>query len=98
MHRQCSSIWESLRNCKDFICKTCRTVAEADDPFQRCITIDGDEFETFSEFCYLAHIIGQAGGCIDTVTAHIQSVWKTSMNLYLYSEQRHVIFKLWKSV
>ena len=65
-----------MSNCKDFICKTCSAVAEADDPFPTCMTIDGDEFEIVSKFCYLGDIAGQAGGCIDAVTAHIQSAWK----------------------
>ena len=63
-------------NCKDFICKTCSAVAEADDPFATCIPIDRDEFGTVSEFCYLGDVIGQAGGCIDAVTARIHSAWK----------------------
>ena len=81
MHKQPSGIQESLRNCKDFICKTCLTVAEADDSFPKCITINEDKFETLSEFCYLGDIIGQAEGCIDSVTTHIQSAWKTFQEL-----------------
>ena len=38
--KQCSDIKKCLRNCKDFICKICSTVAEADDSFPTCITID----------------------------------------------------------
>ena len=65
-----------MRNCKDFICKTCSAVAEAGDPFPTCITIDGDEFEIVSKCCYLGDVIGQAGGCLDAVIAHIRSAWK----------------------
>ena len=68
VHKWCSSIQESLRNCNDFVCQT-STVAEADDPFSMCITIDCDEFETVSEFCYLGGTIGQTGGCSDAVTS-----------------------------
>ena len=74
VHKQCSGRRKCFRNCKDFICKTCSTVKEVDDPM--CKTVDGDGFETVSEFCYLGEIMGQAGGCIQAVTAHIQSVWK----------------------
>ena len=52
MLERCWKRWpgirENLRNCNDFICKSCSIVAEADDPFPMCIT-DGDEFETFNE-------------------------------------------------
>ena len=71
-----SGIWENLRNCKDFICKTNSTVAYTDDPFPTCITIDANEFETVAEFYFLCDIKGQAGGCIDTVTGHIWSAWE----------------------
>ena len=58
VHKLCSGIKTSLRNCEDFICKT-----GAVDPFPACITIERDEFEVGSEFCYLGDVIGQAGGC-----------------------------------
>ena len=67
LHKWCSGIQESLRNCNDFIFKTCSTVAEAGHPFSTCITKDWDEFETVSESCYLHDIIGQAGGCIGSL-------------------------------
>ena len=76
VHKQFSGIKESLRKQKEFICKICSTVAEADDLFQTCMTIDGDEFDTISKFCYLGGVIGLAGGCIDLVTTCIQSTWK----------------------
>lgn len=62
-----TGIWESLRNCKEFICKICSTVAGTDDPFPTCIAIDRDEFET---------VIGQARGHIEAVTTRIRSAWK----------------------
>ena len=34
---------KGLRNCEDFICKTCSTTAGAVNPFPTCITIDSDE-------------------------------------------------------
>ena len=40
------------------------------------ISVDGDEFETVSEFVYLGDTVGQTGGCADAVTARIRSVWK----------------------
>ena len=40
VHKRCSGIRESLRNCQDFMCKSCSTVAEADDHFPTFITID----------------------------------------------------------
>ena len=64
-----------MRKLKDFICKTCSTVAGADDAFPMCITIVGDELETVNEFWYLGDIIGQAEWCID-VTARVQSACK----------------------
>ena len=51
---KCSGIWKSLRNWKDFICKTYLTVAEADDPFPTCITTQ------FCEFCYLDDIMSRS--------------------------------------
>ena len=63
----------SIRNCKDFICNACSTTTGAVDPFPTCITIDRDEFESVSEFCYLGDVIGQAGGCTDAVSACIGS-------------------------
>ena len=54
---KCSGIRKSLRNCKDFICKTCSTVPGDGDHFSTCIAIDGDEFETFSEFCFFVFFV-----------------------------------------
>ena len=34
---------KGLRNCEDFICKTCSTTAGAVNLFPTCITIDSDE-------------------------------------------------------
>ena len=53
VHKQCSGIETCLRNCEDFICKTCSTATGAIDPFPTCMTIDRDEFEIVSEFSYL---------------------------------------------
>ena len=80
-HKRCSSIKRSLRNCEDFICKTCSTTTGAVDLFPTCITIDRDEFEIVSEFCCLSDVIGQAGGCTDTVTARIGSTLKAFQEL-----------------
>ena len=76
LYKQCSGIKTSLRNCEDFICKTCSTTTRAVDPFPTCITINKDEFEIVSGFCYLGDVVGQTGGCTDTVTARIGSAWK----------------------
>ena len=68
LHKHCSYVQESLKNFIDFTCKICSTVAEeVNDPFPVRVAIDGNEFETVSEFCYLGDIIAQAGGCIDTM-------------------------------
>ena len=71
VHKQCSGIKTSLRNCVDLICKTCSTTTGAVDPFPTCITVDRGEFEIVSELCYLGDVIGQASGCTDAVTALI---------------------------
>ena len=70
----------SLRNCEDFICKTCSTTGGAVNPFQTFQTINRYEFEIVSEFCYLGDVIGQACGCTDAVTARIGSTWKAFHN------------------
>ena len=62
VHKWCSGIKTSLRNCEDFICKTC-SITGAVDPFPTCITINRDESEIASEFCYLGDVIEQVGGC-----------------------------------
>ena len=80
-----SSIRESLRSCKDFLCKTCSAVAEADDPFLTFITIDEDEYETASEFCYLSDVVGHAGGVIDLLLPKLDLLGRLSINFYLYS-------------
>ena len=76
IYKQCSGIKTSLRNCEDFISKTCSTTTGAADPFPNCMTINRNEFDIVSEFCYLGNVIGQAVSCIDTVTACNGSVWK----------------------
>ena len=48
LHKRCSGIKTSLRNCEDFICKTCSITTGAVDPFPTCMTIDRDEFEILS--------------------------------------------------
>ena len=83
VHKRCSGIKTSLRNCVDFICKTCSTTTGAVDPFPTCTTTDRDKFEIVSEFCYLGDVIGQAGGCTDAVTGHIGSAWKAFQELLL---------------
>ena len=92
VHKQCSGIKTSLRNCEDFICKTWSTTREAADPFSTCTTIDRDEFEVVSEFCYLGDVIGQAGGCTDAVK---EGFLQTSTNTY---KQGYISCKLWKSI
>ena len=76
VHKQCSSIRESLRNCNHFICKTCSTVTDVNDSLLKGITIDGDEFETVSESCYLGDI------------PIFYLLRRLSMNLYLYSRTK----------
>ena len=76
VHKQCSGIKTSLRNCEDFICKTCSTTTGSADPFPNCMTINRNEFDIVSKFCYLGNVIGQAVSCNDTVTARNGSVWK----------------------
>ena len=83
VQKRCSGIKTHLRNCEDFICKTCSATTGAVDPFPTCITIDRDEFEIVSEFCYLGDVIGQAGGCTDAVTARIGSAWKVFHEILL---------------
>ena len=92
VHKQCSGIKTSLRNCEDFICKTWSTTREAADPFSTCTTIDRDEFEVVSEFCYLGDVIGQAGDCTDAVK---EGFLQTSTNTY---KQGYISCKLWKSI
>ena len=70
--KPCCETW----NCEDFICKTFSTTTGAVDSFPTCITIDKDELEIVSEFCYLGYVIEQAGDCTDAVTAHIGLAWK----------------------
>ena len=42
--------------------------------------------------CFLGSIIGQAGGCIDIVTAHTQSAWKAFNELLLILTNREISF------
>ena len=76
VHKGCSGIKTSLRNCEDFICKTYSTTTGAVYLFPTCITINRDEFETVSSSCYFGDVIGQAGRCTDAVSSHIGSAWK----------------------
>ena len=76
VHKRCSGIKTSLRNCENFICKTCSTTTRVVDPFPNCITIDRGELEIVSEFCYLGDVIGQTVGCTDAVSSRIGSAWK----------------------
>ena len=73
VHKLCSGINASSRNCEDFICKTYPTITGAVDPYPASITIDREEFEVGSKFSYLGDVIGQAGGCNDAVNACIES-------------------------
>ena len=75
-HKRCSGIKTSVRNCEDFICKTCSTTTGAVHPFPTCITIDRDESEIVSEFCYLGDVKGQADDGTDAVSDRIGSAWK----------------------
>ena len=76
VHRQSSGIKASLRNCVDFICKTCSTTTRAVDPFPTCITIDKEDLKIVNKFCYLGDVLGQADGYTDAVNGHIGSAWK----------------------
>ena len=76
IHKRCSGIKGSLRNCEDFVCNACIAVEDNVDHLPTSLSIDNDEFEIVSQFCYLGDIIGQAGGCVDAVTARIGSAWK----------------------
>ena len=97
----CSGIMASLRNCEDFICKTCSTTSGFVDFFSTCITIDRDEFEIFSEFCFLGDVIGQTGGCTDCLQCDC-SYWislegfsRTATNTH---KQRYISCKPRKSI
>ena len=88
----CSGIETSLINCEDLICKTCSTTTGTVDLFPNYITIDRDEFEIVSEFCYLVDAICQAGICSDAVTARIGSAWKASHELLPNTPVSEVFF------
>ena len=98
VHKQCSGIKTSLRNCEYFICKTCSTTTGAVYTFPTCITIDRDEFEIVSDFCYPGDVIGQAGVCTDAVTAHIESVWRAFHKLLPILTDKSISCKPWKSI
>ena len=59
VHKLCSGITASLRNCEDFICNTYSTTTGVVNPFPTCIKSDRDEFKLVGEFCYLGDVIGQ---------------------------------------
>ena len=82
VHKRCSGIKTCLRNCEDFICKTCSATTRAVDPFPTCIAINRDKFEIVSEFCYL-NALGQTGDYTEDVTARIGTAWKTFHELLL---------------
>ena len=97
VHKWCSGIKTSLRNCEKFICKTCSTTAGVVDPFRTCITIKRDEFEIFSEFCYLGDVIGQVWCwcCECSYWISLEGFSPTSNNTH---KQRHIYCKPWKSI
>ena len=85
MHKWYSSIKTSLRNCEDFVCKTCSTTTGAVDPSLTCVTINRDEIEIVSEFYYLGDVIGQAGGCTDAVLDQLGRLFRY---FYQYSQPK----------
>ena len=59
------------------MCKTCVTPIVPANLLPDKVMIDGDEFDTVTDFCYLGDTLGQAGGCADAETARIRSAWKS---------------------
>ena len=76
VHKRCSEVKGRLSAVVNFVCKTCCTPALPENQLPEKINVDGDEFDTVSEFGYLGDVVGQAGGCADAVTARIRSAWK----------------------
>ena len=72
VHKRCSRIKATLRNCKDFVCKNCLTTAGADDLFPTCIATKKDNFKIANEFCYLVDPIGKASDSIDAISVCIR--------------------------
>ena len=85
VHKWYSSIKTSLRNCEDFVCKTCSTTTGAVDPSLTCVTINRDEIEIVSEFYYLGDVIGQAGECTDAV---LDQLGRLFTDFYQYSQPK----------
>ena len=63
VHKRCSGIVGRLKEDPTFRCRACTAPAlENSSEMPEVITIDGDTFESFSDFCYLSDALGQAGG------------------------------------
>ena len=87
VQKWCSGIKTSLRNCEDFIFKTCSTTTRAVDPFLACIAIDRDEFEIVSEFYYLSNVTGH-NDCLYWIS--LEDFSRTSTNTH---KQRYISCK-----
>ncbi len=77
VHKKCSGIKGKLPINSDFKCKTCtaETVIPVNDVPQK-VCIDSDEFEVVRSFRYLGDMLGQSGGCGDSITARVRTAWK----------------------
>ena len=100
VHKRCSDVKVRLTAVVNFVCKTCLSPARPENQLLEKISIEGDEFETVSEFVYLGDTVGQTGGCADAVTARIRSAWKafhTLLPLNVSCEERKSLYDMRKN-
>ena len=74
VHKRCSGIKGRLKHDDAFVCVSCKNPALAIIPDE--FLLDGVALEVVPTFCYLGDVLGDTGGCIDAITARVQSAWK----------------------
>ena len=58
----------------NYVCPACLNPAVVPPPTD--FVIDGSNLEVVQTFCYLGDMVGNNGGCFDTITSRVKSAWK----------------------
>ena len=77
VHKKCSNVSGNLTNVASFRCDRCLGIAPSLNPTPLThVTLDGNNFEVVSSFCYLGDFLSAGGGCELSIATRIRSAWK----------------------
>ena len=78
VHKRCSGIVGSLKNCMDYHCRRCTGVLRDQEVDEKEIVIDaytGDKIGCVDKFSYLGDVLGKGGGAEEASRNRVRCAW-----------------------